>query len=42
MSNTDLTIKHNTENLKDEKHEPHQQTGGEHMYSQRVSSYCFL
>ena len=26
MSNTDLTIKHNTENLKDEQHVPHQKT----------------
>ena len=31
MSNTDLTIKHNTENLKDELHGPHQKHNTENL-----------
>jgi hypothetical protein len=34
--------KHNTENQKDEQHEPHQQTEGEPRCSRRASSFCFL
>ena len=41
--NEDTTKKkRNTENQKDEQHEPHQQTEGEPRCSRRASRFCFL